>query len=279
MNLCIIPFENEVSGKLFNINIIEEIKKYYSENILFIFDCTKYIISNNLDLSNNIFDIAIINFNDKYNFPNEINCIIIKKNLYKYFNYFNSYVLNKDYIIKYNPVYNINKKFYYINYDYNNINNISLLFLEKILNNKENENNIKLLSYYFYNKAINIKYDNDNNLFYLYDINLNYNYNYNDFNINHGSSFAFNILNKNKIIINHFEIKKLLYDNNIIINDNYLNYKGFCSKIINKINNISYNNISFNDLYNFGPIIIHLSIINTFEEIDNLINIISNKYL
>ena len=278
MNLCIIPFENELTGKLFDINIIDKIKKYYSQNTIFIFDCTKYIISNKLDLSNNIFDIAIINFNNKYNFPNEINCIIIKKNLYKYFNYFNSYILNKEFIIKHNPLYNVNNNLYYINYDYNSINYISLVFLEKILNDKQNENNfIKSLSFYFYNKINNIKYNNNNNLFYLYDINLKYNYD--QFNNYHGSSIAFNILNKDKIIIDHNEVKNLLYNHNIYIDDNYLNLKGSYMKIINKVNNISYENISFNNLYNFRPHIIHFSKSNTFKQIDNLIKIICNHYL
>ena len=287
-NLCVIPAESNFSGKLYNRNLIKEVRKLY-ENTIFIYDIAKYISTNELDMSDNLIDIAPISFYKIFGFPTGIGALIIKKSVTQY--------LHKSYfgggtLMSVNPTnkFHFKKQILHEQFEDGSPNYLSIIYLEHLLDKENNAidyEKINKLTYYFYDKIIGIKFKNESPLFELYDIPLDYTYE--QFCSNHGSIISFNLLKSDRSYIGYKEVELLCNINKIALRTGCLCNNGACMKNLNITNDILRENfdkghscdepIDLIDGKPTGAIRVSFYETNSFEEIDTFINLIRENYL
>lgn len=287
-NLCVIPAESNFSGKLYNKKLINEVKNLYG-NTIFVYDIAKYISTHNIDMSDDLIDIAPISFYKIFGFPTGIGALIIKKSVSQYLHkcYFGGGTL-----MSVNPMNNFHfkKQILHQQFEDGSPNYLSIIYLEHLLNKQYNAidyEKINKLTYYFYDKIRAIKFKNDSPLFELYDIPLDYTYQ--QFCNNHGSIITFNLLKSDGSYIGYKEVELLCNINKIAIRTGCLCNNGACMKNLNITNDILRENfdkghscdepIDLIDGKPTGAIRVSFCENNSFLEIDTFINLIRENYL
>tara|TARA_A100001015_G_scaffold317737_1_gene435487 strand:- start:89 stop:2260 length:2172 start_codon:yes stop_codon:yes gene_type:complete len=288
INLFAMPYESNFSGKKYSINNINKIKENYGDNTIFLLDIAKYVSSNKVDLSNNIVDIACLSFYKIFGYPTGLGALIIKKSIIKYINKKEYFGGGTVFVASSLNDYFISKNKYYEWLEDGSPNYLSIISIDKNLDEKIDYHHISQITYYFYYKIKDMKYSNGQKIFELYDINNNIK-NFEDFLKYHGSIITFNIFKNDGSYLGYKEFEKICILNNISIRTGCLCNIGACSKNLN----INYNELQNNflmghtcsdsiDIINgkpTGAIRVSFGSSNTIEEINLFLNFIDTNFL
>jgi len=277
-HLLVFPAECNFSGSLFNLNLINEIKQK-NNNIYILLDASKYCSTFKLDLNLYKPDFVSLSIYKIFGYPTGLGLLLVKKD--------SSHILNKKYYgggtYDFNlPILN---KYHLIDsfikqYEDGTLPYLSIIALNINLKNfNYQENKIKSLVKYCYNKLKELKHLNGTSLvkFYLKDIN------------DHGSIITFNLLDEKGDYYDYTDVQELANSDNI-----YLRIGQFCNpgatlKYLNltetqmienfKKGHSCSNNKFIIDSNPTGAIRISFSKRNTFRDVDKFIKFIRKNFI
>jgi len=226
INLFVMPAESNFSGKLYDRELINEVRNKYGDTI-FIYDVAKYISTNRVDMSDNLIDIIPISFYKIFGFPTGLGALIIKKSVAKYLK--KTYYGGGSILINsaYNNYHEKNTNFVE-KYEDGSPNYINIIYLDKFLDKSMDYVKTKNITFYFFEKIRELIHNNGQKVFQIYDINLEYNFE--DFCKKHGSIITFNLLNCEGNFIGYRNVELLLNSNNIAVRTGCLCNSGSCMK-------------------------------------------------
>lgn len=293
-NLFIMPAESNFSGKIYNRELVNQVKEKYG-NTIFLYDVAKYISTDKLNMSDNLIDIVPISFYKIFGFPTGLGALIVKKSITKY--------LTKTYygggttlINSANSNFHKKKSHFIEQYEDGSPNYVNIIYLDKLLDQTIDTVKVKKLTFYFLQKIRELKHKNEKKVFEIYDININCDYE--EFCKKHGSIIAFNLIRSTGKYIDYKQVEILLNSKNIYVRTGSLCNNGSCTKNLEIANNnkkiyskipcittdianlnIDIDNNKKSDNKISGVIRASFCQDNTFEDIDIFIKTIKDNYI